>query len=151
MAYSHEEKLLSLIKKEFGKYTYVFSNDQYSSWDVMVLEKNGKIRCFLELKTRSSDKCKYVRRDDSLLVDQYKVNALSELSKEKAVPCYMVQYLEDRNELTIVQISDEKGKINPKFKNKTIQANQNTFWGGGKVNKGMCFVNLQDCWRKVLK
>jgi|688.fasta_scaffold01920_31 hypothetical protein len=146
----HEQKLLTLLQKNFGRYTYIFSSDQYESYDVQVLNSDGTLRCFLELKSRSSEACKFVRRDNSILVDESKVNRLSELSQVYRVPCYLVTYLEDRSELTVVEVCTDSGAINPQFRTKKIKANKNTMWKGGKVQKNITFVNLDNCWRKLL-
>lgn len=144
MPYDFEEKAVQRLKEIRPNLTFEFADDQYSPFDVLALNEKGQEHALFELKNRTPEKCKYVRRDKSLLVDQQKVDSLAKLSKEKGIPSILVQVLEDTGELTTIRVADKDGNVNPKLQQKTITANANTFWGGDKAPKGMFFYNLDD-------
>ena len=144
MPYPSEEKIVQRLKEVRPNLTFQFAEDPYSPFDVLSFNEKGEEHVLFELKSRTADKCKYVRRDKSLLVDQQKIDSLAQISKEKGIPSVLIQVLEDTGEITAIRVTDENGKVNPKLQPKNVMANANTFWGGNKTSKGMMFYNLTD-------
>ncbi len=151
---SSDNLIINHLKNLKPDLEFEFISDPFSPYDVLAT-KDGKPYAFIELKSRTADKCKYVRRDNSLLVDWHKVSSLASQSKENGIPSILVQFLEDKNELTILKVAEEDGTITTKLKKKTIHANASTrssytqSTNGMRAQKEMCFYSLSDCWKKV--
>jgi hypothetical protein len=126
--------------------SYGATTDPYDRIDLVAVDNSGKVKAVFETKARSKEKCKYVRRDNSLIVDVSKVDAMTEISSRYDCKAYLVQNLEDENELTVMEVAD-RGKKSSKLKEKKMKANKNTRFGGGKIEKGMAEYSLDDCSR----
>lgn len=142
---NQDKTIYSKIQQLQPDYYYIPSPGTYDKVDLVAVD-DTEVKAIFEVKSRSADKCKYVRRDESLLLDKKKVEALTKLSKENNCKAIAAQYLEDTKELTLFEVAN-KGQASDKIQYRTQKANANTRWGGGKVDKELAFYNLEDCHR----
>lgn len=143
-------KVFDLISQINPYLKYAPTEDDYDPVDFLAIEEDldGEdyfISALFEVKIRSADKCKYVRKAKTLLVDAQKVDRMIELAWEENCKTFLAQYLEDKGELTLFKVADGSW-TNPRMKRVKIKANKNTRWNGEKVEKEMVEYPLSDCF-----
>jgi hypothetical protein len=141
-----DRKIYKKISEINPKLKYGVTVDPTDRVDLVAVDDEGNVKAVFEAKSRSKEKCKYIRRDNSLIVDSGKVDAMSEISGQYNCKAFVAQNLEDQDELTLMEVAN-KGAKSTKLKEKKMKANKTTRWSSGKVEKVMTEYSLDDCNR----